>query len=241
MDVRVSLPAETVASLVASPPASILVRPDGAARPYSMIPFAFGDAARDGLALCWRRLAEGWNDPRLQGWAEGFHDEDLHREGLVPNRDPDVDLSPAGAGGATAGPTTPRLPAAAPAPAMDAPAARSHVRALALSRRYVLGPVRSGPRGDCRIVRVSDRRSVVRVNRAAGLLMDGCARPASAGALADRLAAAYPSVAHGRIEDDTLLALRDLAERGVMRPALAPQGVRTSGIGATAVPGLADV
>ena len=51
-------------------PGSFLVRPNGDVRPDSMRPFSFGNAARDGVEACWEAIREGWDDERINRWAE---------------------------------------------------------------------------------------------------------------------------------------------------------------------------
>ena len=222
MAVCVLNPAAAVAPLGDKVPASILVRPDGTARMESLNPFAFGNAARDGLAVCWERMARGWSDPQIQSWGSGLRDKDLHQAALVPYRDPDVDLTVTdGPNGMGNGGDPPVLPRMAEPPPGDPAADREYVRGLALERRYRLGPVRFGSRTDgSRLVRVTDARRVVCLNRTGALVMDWCA-DGTVGDVVERFAATYPDVPRARLEDDVLAALRDLAERGVLRPALA--------------------
>jgi hypothetical protein len=67
---------------------------------------------------------------------------------------------------------------------------------------------------------VTDARRVVRLNRTGALVMDWCAN-GTVGDVVEHFAATYPDVPRSRLEDDVLAALRDLTERGVLRPALA--------------------
>ncbi len=220
--VQVLNPDATVAGLPGKAPASLLVRPDGAARMESANPFAFGNASRDGLAACWEQMVVGWSDPRIAGWAGGLGETtELHTGALLPYRDPDVDLM--GGGGPPAPPEeAPRLPVPAdPGPA-DPAADRDLVRELGFARRYRLGPVRHATDGfGARIVRVTDARRVVRINRTAALVMDAC-DDGDAGAAVARLAAVHPSVPLARLEQDALAGVHDLLVRGILRPVLRP-------------------
>ncbi len=88
-------------------PGSYLVRPNGDVRPDSMRPFSFGNAAREGVAACWAAICQGWDDERINRWADSLKGpEDLAKSDLVAYLDDEVDVVGPPNGGAV-GPTSP--------------------------------------------------------------------------------------------------------------------------------------
>jgi len=203
-------------------PGAFLVRPNGAVRIDSITPFAFG-RAQDGLAGCWRHITEEWRGREVMRWAKSIGSaRKLASAPVVAYADdePPVDSPPP--------PRTrrlaPRLPKRAArstesaADAGDVDAARDHVTALALGRRYRATRVRwAGNRDGERIVRVVASGRVCRLSGNAGLVLDHLDR-ATAGAAADALAAANPAVERRRIDRDVLSLVRWLVDRGVVEP-----------------------
>ena len=217
-------PTHLLATIDRQAPAALLVRPGGAVLIDSLHPFAFGSAVRDGLATCWERIRAGWRDPRILAWARGIRDAgEMHRAGLVPYRDPEVDLTPRAEPPAEATASPPRLPRVAPPrPGGGADEARARVRELALGRRYRVANTLSSPEpGGARYVRLVDAGRVVRLNPAAADVLDACNDGTAGDALA-RLRARYPAEPAERLELDALGAVRDLQLRGLVRPAKAP-------------------
>jgi MoaA/NifB/PqqE/SkfB family radical SAM enzyme len=228
MKVRVAdRPTHSLANIDRQAPAALLVRPGGAVLIDSLHPFAFGSAPRDGLATCWERIRAGWRDPRIVEWGRGIRSAGaMHELALVPYRDAEVDLAPGAEPPPEAAVEPPRLPRVAPPrPGGGAEQARSHVRDLALARRYRLARTRcSAEPGGGRYVRMVEAGRVVRLNPAAADVMDACDGGTLEDALA-RLGARYPGEPPARLERDALGAIRDLQGRGLLRPARAPAGV----------------
>lgn len=72
-------------------PGSYLVRPNGDVRPDSLRPFTFGNATRDGVAACWEAIRAGWDDERINRWADSLKGpEDLAKSDLVAYLDDEV-------------------------------------------------------------------------------------------------------------------------------------------------------
>ena len=234
IDLRPGTPGE-IAFQGERPPASMLVRPNGAVRTDSLRPFSYGNAARDGVAACWEQIRERWRNERVQAWADSIKgSDDFGRSELVPYLDEEVDVSDGGAEGAGGGRDAP-VPAPAPLPETDPAAdleqAAARIRELALARRYRLNPVRAGGGGGERIVRRAADGKYLRLNRSAAVAMDaldgGCVADAAAQL---RVAAGAPASA---AEDDAMRAVRDLVSGGIAAPAgavgvLPPQGPGTS-------------
>jgi hypothetical protein len=204
----------------------MLVRPDGAVRTDSLHPFTFGNAAEDGLEECWRQVRERWDDPQISRWAGSLRSSrDLSTASVVPYLHDEIPV----------GTTDERLPTSAshasdPVPERATPKddtgdpaanldrARSHVRTLALGRRYRLGPalVGGGPE-DC-YVRQTESGLVVKLNATAALMLEELddATPAQAvGRLADR----FSGLERERLEADVLDTGRSLARQGILVPA----------------------
>jgi MoaA/NifB/PqqE/SkfB family radical SAM enzyme len=199
-------------------PASLLVRPSGVVQVDSLHPFAFGNAATDGVGECWRRIAAGWDDPAIDRWARGIGNlAEISASPLVPYRDDPVeaaDWEPDT--GATATPA-PALPAAATARPGAGPD-DGLVRALALGRRHRVAAVRTAQDGmGGRYVRVTGTGRVNRLNHTAAAVMDAVAVGIVADAAA-ALRARHPGVAPGTAERDALAAVRVLRRRGILAP-----------------------
>ena len=210
-------------------PAALLVRPSGAVLMDSLHPFAFGRVPEDSLGDCWARIAGGWRDPRISGWAASLRNSrDLPDSSVVPYLDDEVPVAGTPAPSAEGAPTGPRAHAQAPVPAKTAPRddsgdhaenlvrAQAHVRRLALSRRYRLGAVRMGGGPGDRHVRVADGR-VSRLNGTAALLADTLADRSPAEAV-DHLAGQFADVDRERLEGDVLATSRALSRRGILVP-----------------------
>jgi hypothetical protein len=215
-----------------SAPAAMLVRPSGAVLTDALHPFAFGNAARDGLEACWQGIRERWNDPRIAEWAASLSSShDLPQASVVPYLDDEPDVVKAEPGGDAA----PRAGAGrryadAPVPARTAPKddsgdpeenlrrARELVRELALARRYTAGPARIGGGPAEHFARTPHDGQVTRLNRTAALVARGL-REASATDAVAMLAEQHPDAERSRLEDDVLTAARALVGRGIVVPA----------------------
>nr|MDQ6915416.1 radical SAM protein [Actinomycetota bacterium] len=126
------------------PPASLLVRPNGAVVMDSVHPFSLG-RAHEGLGECWERILEHWRDPAIRDWGREIRSAGRMTElPVVSYRDDEVPL---------AGPPVPvtaghrresgRLlePPEALTPT-DLDVARREILDLTLARSYRLGDVR---------------------------------------------------------------------------------------------------
>ncbi|HWA54219.1 MAG TPA: radical SAM protein, partial [Solirubrobacterales bacterium] len=75
-------------------PGSYLVRPNGDVRPDSMRPFTFGNAIEEGVAACWASICAGWDDERINSWANSLKGpEDLAQSELVAYLDDEVSIA----------------------------------------------------------------------------------------------------------------------------------------------------
>jgi len=223
------------------PPASLLVRPAGSVRTDSMRPFTYGNAARDGLANCWDRIAREWLNPVVGEWAAGVGaPEDLRAADPVPYLDEEVDVAQAQSGEAGRDESSRN----APLPPLVEPKtvdlhqemaeAQSFVRGLATARPYRLGPVRAGGDPSAPVLRHASGR-YLRLNHTAAVVMRALdsGTPLEA---ARALRRAYPEMP----DDAEAVALgtaRQLAASEVVRPARAtgPMPVEP---GASDLPGL---
>jgi MoaA/NifB/PqqE/SkfB family radical SAM enzyme len=206
------------------PPASLLVRPNGAVLMDSVHPFSLG-RADEGLGECWRRILEHWRDPAVADWARGIRSVGRVGElALVPYRDDEVAL---------AGPAVPTtagrqrrngqlLEPPDPVRPTDLEAARREILDLALARRYRLGDVRwAGSASRERYVRVLEPPCTYRVNGTVGAVMDAC-DDGTAGDAVRALSARHPRVPRARLERDTVQAVRWLCANRVLRAARQP-------------------
>jgi MoaA/NifB/PqqE/SkfB family radical SAM enzyme len=224
-------------------PAAFLVRPNGAVLSDSLQPFAFGNARRDGLAECWRRIRDGWGDPTISAWAGDIQRSSGVREAsVVPYLDDEVDLSAGQQPRAEPTPAhavdpVPRPVAAGngnAAHASGAGEARGLIMGLSRARRYKLGDVRIA--GGSRELYVRHRVDgrVLRLNGTAGILARELDN-ATVSEAADRLADRYPAIDRRRLDADLLTGVRALVDAGVVRPALA------TGAGRALAPGSPDL
>ncbi len=86
-------------------PGSFLVRPNGDVRPDSMRPFSFGNATRDGVEACWVAIRAGWDDERINRWAEAMKGpEDLAKSDLIAYLDDEVPVAGGPPTGGLSGP-----------------------------------------------------------------------------------------------------------------------------------------
>jgi hypothetical protein len=203
-------------------PLGLLVRPTGEVRIESVNPFSFGNARRDGLAACWDRIVAGFDAPELLRWDRRLGVMgDYARQDVVPYLDDDVPAdrpttTAAARAAALAAPVPAKARAREPGPHATVEGAHAHARALGLSRAYRRGAVRvSGEH-----IRVPAAGSITRLNATAVAVLDACG-PGTAADAVEALSAAYPAEPRQRIERDVRDAVRSLAARGILRPALA--------------------
>lgn len=204
-------------------PAALLVRPNGAVLSDSLQPFAYGNAARDGLAACWGRIREGWNDERIDAWARSISGSGKVRDAaVVPYLSDEFDLTAADEVPAPVKHLDDPLPRrAAPREAGLEPG--ELVRSLALARRYSVEEVRiGGGERETYVRRISDGR-VIRINQTALALLEALDGRTLAGAV-EALADLYPGVDRRRLEEDAIECARALLARGFVRPAHARPG-----------------
>jgi pyruvate-formate lyase-activating enzyme len=203
-------------------PLGLLVRPSGAVRIESVNPFAFGHARRDGLAGCWDRIVAGFDAPELMAWDRRMGVMgDYAKQDVVPYLDEDVpaerpSTTQAARAAALAAPVPAKSKAREPGPYADVAGALAHGRELGFARAYRSGAVRvSGEH-----VRVLATGTISRLNSTAAAVLGACS-PGKAGDATAALVAAYPAESPDRIERDVRQAIRSLAARAILRPALA--------------------
>jgi MoaA/NifB/PqqE/SkfB family radical SAM enzyme len=221
-------------------PGSFLVRPNGDVRPDSLRPFTFGNAARDGVGACWAALREGWDDARINRWAETMKGPgDLAKSDLVPYLDDEIPVVGGPSDGAASSSREAPVPAPAPVkpvdPAEELEQAMAKVRGLASARRYKHASLRwSGSTGQ-RFVRLAGDGSYLRLNESGGLVMDAL----DGGTVADAASAlrARYGLDGARAAEDAVAAARDLQKRGVVMAASAT-GSFPAEPGTTDLPGL---
>jgi MoaA/NifB/PqqE/SkfB family radical SAM enzyme len=226
-------------------PGSYLVRPNGDVRPDSMRPFTFGNAVRDGVAACWEAIREGWDDERINRWADALRrPEDLAKSELVAYLDDEIpvvgDSSADGRidsrklSGRDA-PVPDPTPPEAVDPATELHEAEAKVRGLGAARRYKLAPLRWTGSERQRFVRLSGDGSYLKLNESGGVVMDAL----DGGTLADAASAlqARYAIDAERARDDAETATRDLLRRGIVMAAAA-SGTQAAEPGTTDLPGL---
>jgi MoaA/NifB/PqqE/SkfB family radical SAM enzyme len=204
-------------------PASVLVRPLGSVWTDSLHPFRFGHVD-EGLARCWERVRAGWRDPRITTWAgEVRAAGGLAHASVVPYADDEADLSEAATTPSVAS-TPAREPKRAvrsterPAEHGDLAAARTHVEALALARRYRRPVMRGADEQDgSRILRVPAVGRTFRINPSAALLLDALDGTTVGEAVAV-LSARHPELTLDRAQRDALTATASLCDLGLLLP-----------------------
>lgn len=220
-------------------PGSFLVRPNGDVRPDSMRPFSFGNAARDGVEACWAAIRAGWDDERINRWAESMKGpDDLAKSELVAYLDDEVPIAGGGAPRASGG-----RDAAVPEPTAPKPVepekelaeAEEKVRGLAATRRYRLAPLRASGSERQRFVRLAGDGSYLRLNESGSVVMDAL----DGGTLADAVSAlrARYAIDEERAREDAVTATRELLRRRVVMAADA-SGHFPVEAGTTDLPGL---
>lgn len=219
-------------------PGSYLVRPNGDVRPDSMRPFTFGNAIGDGVAACWEAIRAGWDDARINSWADSLkRPADLAKSDLVAYLDDEIPV--AGGPGTRESGRQAKVPAPTPPPDLDPEMelreAREMVRGLAAARRYKLAPLRWTGSSEQRFVRLAGDGTYLRLNESGGVVMDAL----DGGSLADAAAAlqARYAIDAERARRDAEAAARDLLRRGVVMAAAA-SGVQPAEPGTSDLPGL---
>ncbi len=216
-------------------PGSYLVRPNGDVRPDSMRPFSFGNAAREGVAACWAAICQGWDDERINRWADSLKGPgDLAKSDLVAYLDDEVPV--AGESTTPGSGRQAKVPEPTPPksvePAEELREAKEKVRGLAAVRRYRLAPLRWSGSERHRFVRLAGDGSYLRLNESGGVVMDAL----DGGTLADAESAlrARYGIDAERARQDALAATRDLLDRRVV--------MTTDAVGyAPAEPGTTDL
>jgi MoaA/NifB/PqqE/SkfB family radical SAM enzyme len=201
-------------------PGSYLVRPNGDVRPDSMRPFSFGNAARDGVAACWAAIREGWDDERINRWADSMkRPEDLAKSDLVAYLDDEVPV--AGGPGANGSGRDATVPEPTPPPAIDPDQelveAQEKVSDLAAQRRYKHARLRWTGSDRQRFVRLAGDGTYLRLNESGGVVMDAL----DGGTLADAASAlrARYEIDEARSQEDAMATIRELLRRGVVMAA----------------------
>ena len=222
-------------------PGSYLVRPNGDVRPDSIRPFTFGNAVRDGLDSCWERIRDGWDDERINRWADSLkRSGDLPKSELVAYLDDEVPIAGSSetndrhAGGRDA-PVPEKTPPKSVDSAVDMEEARAKLAQLALARRYRHARLRWSGSPHQRFVRLVADGRYLRLNESGAVVMDaldGGTVDDAAGALSDR----YGLNAE-RAREDAIAATRDLVARRIVLPADARNAFPVEA-GTTDLPGL---
>jgi MoaA/NifB/PqqE/SkfB family radical SAM enzyme len=223
-------------------PASFLVRPNGDVRTDSLRPFTFGNAARDGVDDCWRRIRSDWRDERIAAWAASLRSgRDLANSEVVAYLDDEVPVGAGADGEATRGedPRTAPVPAPAPLrarpPEEDRRESHRRISGLAARRTYRLARVRVNDGEGARIVRrVGDGR-YIRLNSSGGTVLDaldGGSEEDAARALLQRF-----GIPTERAMADAAHATRTLLRHGVIVPEGAALDARPSEPGTSDLPG----
>lgn len=221
-------------------PGSFLVRPNGDVRPDSLRPFSFGNAVRDGVGPCWEAIREGWNDERINRWAETMkRPGDLPKSDLVAYLDDEISVvdepRPGGAAGGREAPVPEPTTPKPVDPDQELQEAREKVRGLAAARRYRHAPLRWSGSSRHRFVRLVGDGSYLRLNESGGVVMDAL----DGGTLADAASAlrARFEIDEERAREDAVTATRELIRRGVVMTADA-SGAYPAEPGTTDLPGL---
>ena len=204
-------------------PVAMLVRPNGAVLTDSLHPFSFGNAADEGLAACWARIAEQWRDPKISSWAGSLRKSgDLASAPVIPYLNDEVPVD--GDGSVSASHVTDPVPQKAEPrddsgdPAENLARARDHVSSLALARRYRMGPARLGGGPVEHFVRQVETGDVVRLNATAALMLQELAG-ATPGETITRLSDRFEGVERSKLEADVLATSRSLVDAGILVPA----------------------
>lgn len=201
-------------------PGSYLVRPNGDVRPDSMRPFTFGNAIGDGVAACWTSICGGWNDERINSWANSLKKPgDLAQSNLVAYLDDEVPIAGgSGTGGSGREAELPEPTAPKPVdPEVELREAQETVRGLAAERRYRHTPLRWTGSKHQRFVRLANDGTYLRLNESGGVVMDALDGGTLAGATS-ALRARYEIDAE-RAREDAETTTRELLRRRVVMPA----------------------
>jgi hypothetical protein len=221
-------------------PGSYLVRPNGDVRPDSIRPFTFGNAIEEGVEACWQRIRDGWNDERINRWADSMkNSSDLAKSDLVAYLDQEVPVAGATKGpprsGGRQAPVPQKTPPKDRDPATDAEEAREEVVQLAMARRYRHAPLRWSGGLKQRFVRLVADGRYLRLNESGGVVMDAL----DGGSLADAATALGEryELSDERAQADAVAATRDLVLKRVVMPASAREAFPAEA-GTTDLPGL---
>lgn len=222
-------------------PGSYLVRPNGDVRPDSIRPFTFGNAIEDSVEACWERIRDGWDDERINRWANSMKTSaDLPKSELIAYLDDEVPVAGASAtngsrGGGRDAPVPEKTPPKAADASTDTEEARAKVAELAMGRRYRHAPLRWSGSPHQRFVRLVADGRYLRLNESGAVVMDaldGGTVADAAGALSDRY-----GLSDERARQDAVAATRDLVMRRVVLPAGARHAFPVEA-GTTDLPGL---
>jgi MoaA/NifB/PqqE/SkfB family radical SAM enzyme len=200
-----------------SAPGSLLVRPNGDVRRDSLRPFSFGNVIGEGMAACWERLRQGWDDERINRWAGSMKGpQDLSRSELVSYLDDEMPIAgkAVGAGSGRDAPVPEPTPPDPVDPAQEQRDAREKLRELALARRYRCAPLRSTGSPQQRFVRLASDGRYLRLNESSGVVMDAL----EGGTIADAAAALTDryGISPERARDDAIAATRELVRQRVV-------------------------
>jgi MoaA/NifB/PqqE/SkfB family radical SAM enzyme len=230
-------------------PGSYLVRPNGDVRPDSLRPFTFGNAIEDGVATCWDRIVDGWDDEQINSWANRMkRTKDLSTSDLIAYLDDEVPIAGGSAlgsedrNGTSGGGREAKVPEPTPPKQVDPDEelgeARAKLRELALARRFRHAPLRFTGGRHQRFVRLAGDGRYLRLNESSGVVMD-VLDGGTIGEAAETLAGRY-GLDRERAREDAIAAARELVRRRVVLAADAGEAFPAES-GTTDLPGLEPV
>jgi MoaA/NifB/PqqE/SkfB family radical SAM enzyme len=203
-------------------PVAVLVRPGGAVLTDSLHPFRYGNAAEEGLARCWERIVENWQDPEVSRWARSFRgSRDLSKASVIPYLTDEVPVGSAARAASHAEDPVPERSEPrddSGDPAENLARAREHVRSVALGRRYRMAPAKLGGGPEEHYVRQPETGRVVRLNASAVAMLQELDDGTGADAV-DSLSDRWAGVERARLETDVLATGRSLVREGILVPA----------------------
>jgi MoaA/NifB/PqqE/SkfB family radical SAM enzyme len=203
---RVRSPAMEAAELT---PRAFLVQSDGFVRTDSTNSVSYGHAPSEGVAACWTRIRENWSTEFAKQPAGMPYVDPLIP---VPGSPPMLQRK-ASETAATPVSIT-RLPSGVQSPKQEHAGAESFTE-RAMTRRYILGPIRTAEHEGVRLVRTVGSPSQHRLNETAWFVLQNVATRGLPDVLSD-LAAQFPEVSSGTLRADLLRTVSELCRKGIL-------------------------